>query len=183
MLKEKYSGAEQRTLHSLHVCTEIASLKAFKEADLFFAYIAYGVELDVTPLFPAAFSAGKQVCVPRVSADGLSMDFFYLDPGIPLQSQLESGSYGILEPKLSLRRAETDQSLEGRKIFMAVPGLAFTEKGERLGKGKGFYDIYLPRLVRSGCLLFTCGAGYAEQIVCSIPAESTDFVLDKVVFY
>lgn len=181
MLKEKYSGSEQRAISSSAVCRKVSCLREFTEAQLLFSYIAYGDELDTSSLIQAAFLSGKQVCVPRVADDGKSMDFFYLEPDAPLKSQLESGSYGILEPKLSLAKAETDSSLNGKKILMTVPGLAFTEGGKRLGKGKGFYDIYIPRLIRSGCSLFTCGLGYAEQIVQNLPCESTDFVLDKVI--
>lgn len=181
LLKEKYSGSEQRAILSDMVCRKVARLLEFTEAELLFSYIACGAELDTSSLLQIALLSGKQVCVPRVASDEKSMDFFYLESDAPLKKQLEPGSYGILEPKLSLAKVETDCSLKEKKIFMTVPGLAFTDGGKRLGKGKGFYDIYIPRLIRSGCLLFTCGLGYSEQIVQTLPSESTDFVLDKVI--
>ena len=63
---------------------------------------------------------------------------------------------------------------------MVVPGLAFSKDGARLGKGKGFYDFYIPRLLKSGCSLFTAGFAYCEQIVENIPVEKTDFFLDRI---
>lgn len=64
---------------------------------------------------------------------------------------------------------------------MIVPALAFTKNGLRLGKGMGFYDRYLPRLKETGAKLFTAGLGYKEQVIETIPAEQTDFVLDTVI--
>ena len=108
------------------------------------------------------------------------MDFYYLTGEHPLSDQLEKGSFGIYEPKLTLQKLETDFTLKEKKIFMVVPGLAFTENGGRLGKGKGFYDFYIPRLIKTGCQLFTAGFCYREQVVKQLPVEETDFVLHSL---
>src|SRR5690606_12000189 len=55
-------------------------------------------------------------------------------------SRWQPGRYGILEPRASIP-GEDQPPLD--VIF--VPGVAFGERGERVGMGKGFYDRMLSR--------------------------------------
>ena len=180
LLKERYSDLKNIQAAGNSAAQKIILSEEFKNSDLIFSYIPYGFEIDPSFLVEIAWKNGKTVCVPRVVPDSNLMDFYFLDSKLSLQNQLESGAFGILEPKLALRKVFTDSSLRDKKIFMVVPGLAFSKDGARLGKGKGFYDLYLPRLLKTGCSLFTAGFAYCEQIVENIPVEKTDFFLDRI---
>lgn len=180
LLKEKYSDLKNIQAAGNSAAQKIILSGEFKNSDLIFSYIPYGFEIDPSFLVEIAWKNGKTVCVPRVVPDSNLMDFYFLDSKLSLQNQLESGAFGILEPKLTLKKVFTDSSLRDKKIFMVVPGLAFSKDGARLGKGKGFYDLYLPRLLKTGCSLFTAGFAYCEQIVENIPVEKTDFFLDRI---
>jgi 5-formyltetrahydrofolate cyclo-ligase len=57
-----------------------------------------------------------------------------------------------------------------------IPGLAFTEKGERLGRGKGFYDKYLNNY--QGIKIGIC---FSMQLVETLPVEKHDVNLDYIV--
>lgn len=57
-----------------------------------------------------------------------------------------------------------------------IPGLGFSPKGERLGRGKGFYDRFLQSF--SGLKI---GLGFSEQVRDEIPTEAHDVLLDMVV--
>ncbi len=57
-----------------------------------------------------------------------------------------------------------------------VPGLLFTKKGERLGRGKGFYDRYLENF--KGVVV---GLSFEKQIVESIPLDSHDRVCNWLI--
>lgn len=57
-----------------------------------------------------------------------------------------------------------------------IPGMAFTKKGHRLGRGKGFYDRLLPKIK---CPLL--GLAFPFQIVDTIPCEEHDVLLDYVI--
>lgn len=57
-----------------------------------------------------------------------------------------------------------------------IPGLSFSREGERLGRGKGYYDRYLENF-----LGLKVGVAYSEQLMVDIPCEDHDQLLDGVV--
>jgi 5-formyltetrahydrofolate cyclo-ligase len=60
--------------------------------------------------------------------------------------------------------------------LVLVPGVAFDLSGNRLGRGKGFYDQLLAKI--SGV---KCGVGYDFQLLEKIPAEPHDAKVDFVI--
>ena len=54
---------------------------------------------------------------------------------------------------------------------VVVPGLAFTADGRRLGRGRGYYDRFLPRLAPE-CLRIA--VAFSEQLVDDVPTEAHD---------
>lgn len=57
-------------------------------------------------------------------------------------TELESGVYGIFEPKAEYIR-ETDSKLVD---LVLIPGVAFDERGFRVGYGAGYYDRFLEKV-------------------------------------
>lgn len=82
---------------------------------------------------------------------------------------LESREFGVT------LRVPPRHKLVFPKVLL-VPGLAFTEKGERLGRGGGYYDQYL----RNHEVL-KIGVCLKEQIVSSLPEEAHDQRMTYVV--
>ncbi|PIK14084.1 MAG: 5-formyltetrahydrofolate cyclo-ligase [Halobacteriovorax sp. JY17] len=74
----------------------------------------------------------------------------------------------ILEPSLKSKVVTPD--------VLLVPGLAFGRKGERLGRGRGYYDKYLQNYKG-----ITIGLSLDEQLVPEIPMEEHDCYLSWVV--
>jgi len=60
--------------------------------------------------------------------------------------------------------------------IILIPGLAFSPDGDRLGRGKGFFDKYLQQY--NGLKIGIC---FKEQIFESIPTEKHDQFVDYVV--
>jgi len=60
--------------------------------------------------------------------------------------------------------------------LIVLPGLAFSRTGDRLGRGKGFYDKYLSNY--RGVKIGVC---FSDQLEDEIPTESHDIVLDYIV--
>ena len=86
--------------------------------------------------------------------------------------QLALGRWGIWEP--------TDEapllSDYSRLDLVVVPGVAFSSDGKRLGRGKSFYDRFLPLLPRAAFV----GVCYPCQVVEQIPADPWDIGMDIV---
>jgi len=61
--------------------------------------------------------------------------------------------------------------------FILVPGLAFNPRGQRLGRGGGYYDRYLALLPSTTCKIGVC---FASQIVEAMPTDAHDQRVDAV---
>ena len=167
------------------ICMKVRALEEYKNADLILAYIPDRLEADCRPLILDALKEGKKVAVPKVDfaavKEGRSrMDFYFLDGRKSLEEQLESGAYGILEPKDGLEKLIWGERTSCTAV-MIVPGVAFTKDGKRLGHGKGFYDIYIEEMQQHGAKPFLCGFCLPCQIVEEIPTEEHDVRMDCVI--
>lgn len=91
-----------------------------------------------------------------------------------LKDSLEFGPYTIYQPKINCSRFVAKKDLD----FIVVPGLAFDNKGFRLGRGGGFYDRFLAGLSEKS---HTVGVCFNFQIVPSVPRTSKDLAVKQVV--
>jgi len=62
--------------------------------------------------------------------------------------------------------------------FVVVPGLGFSEKGYRIGRGMGFYDRFLAQPEFIGT---SCGLAFDDQIVPELPVLDHDIPLSMLV--
>lgn len=66
-------------------------------------------------------------------------------------------------------------------IFM--PGLGFDKKGNRLGRGKGYYDTYLERCMKHPRgKPYTIALAFKEQICESVPVAENDVQVDEILY-
>jgi 5-formyltetrahydrofolate cyclo-ligase len=82
-------------------------------------------------------------------------------------TEFSPGRFGILEPTGEGRLAGRDQ--EELVIFM--PGVAFDLRGNRLGRGNGWYDRLIKKELGAATLV---ALAYDFQIVDEVPAEKWD---------
>jgi 5-formyltetrahydrofolate cyclo-ligase len=129
-------------------------------------YSALSDEMDLGPLINIALEEGKCVALPRFSES----DGSYSVCQVAGRDSLRTGRYGILEPDL------TAPSIPLKQLdLLFVPGLAFSQDGRRLGRGKGFYDRLLANVHG-----IKCGVCFDFQIQEQIPLEPHDIVLNCV---
>lgn len=97
------------------------------------AYADYNHEVITRYIIEQAWKDGKEVAVPKVF--GKDMVFYKLTDF----SQLESGYFGIPEPK------EDGETVSWETAMMVMPGVAFDVNCNRVGYGGGFYDRFLEK--------------------------------------
>ena len=64
-----------------------------------------------------------------------------------------------------------------------MPGLAFSKSGDRLGRGKGYYDTYLQRceeIMKKKPV--TIALAYKEQVCDVVPTSAHDVPIDLVLY-
>lgn len=73
--------------------------------------------------------------------------------------------------------------LTGGLDLILMPGLGFDQAGNRLGRGKGFYDTYLERCIKHPKgKPYTVALAYKEQLCQSIPVDDNDVLIDEVLY-
>jgi 5-formyltetrahydrofolate cyclo-ligase len=61
--------------------------------------------------------------------------------------------------------------------MVIVPGVGFTQTGQRIGRGMGFYDRFL---AQSDFIGVSCGLAFEEQIVDNLPTLDHDMALSML---
>lgn len=168
MIRQRKRQLSQSQLGELSLpvvrrCLEHPMVKA---ADVIMLYHSLSDEVQTGELIEGCIAMGKTVLLPRVISD-TEMDICIYRS----TADLRVSSYGIMEP-CGEPFSDTD-----RITVAIIPGMAFTEDGCRLGRGKGYYDRFLsvhPDIHKIGiCFPF--------QILDHIPTESTDILMDEVI--
>ncbi len=148
----------------------------YRDCACVFAFVSFGTEISTLSLLEKILADGKKTAVP-VCRNG-NLVFKWLENARPLESQLEKGSFGILEPLDSLKEAD----VLPEKTVLLMPGLAFSENGGRLGRGKAFYDKFLAdKDSADGGFTAVCGFCFDEQIIEDVPVCSTDRMVTHIV--
>ena len=124
-------------------------------------------ELDIRPLLGACHEAAHALALPTTPRKGYPLTFRRWKP----THKLKAGPYNTREPF-----AEQPEVLPS---VVLVPLLAFTQHGERLGYGGGFYDRTLQAL-KAKKDVFACGVAYAAQEAATLPTDKYDHKLDGI---
>lgn len=108
---------------------------------------------------------GKRVLLPVVVSDD-ALELRLYRPN----NAFQSGSFGIQEPTGKAFRQVEDIDVA------LVPGMAFDAQGNRLGRGKGYYDRLLHQLSHT----YKIGVCFDFQKQSRVPTEPTDVRMDEV---
>ncbi len=157
---------EQIVSASRRLGEKLAASDLYQQAKTIYGYLPYNQEVRTMPMLQRALEDGKRVAVPKCYGD--EMRFIYLDD----LSHVETGYCGIPEPIADEPVANDPAAL------VLMPGLAFTERGDRMGYGGGFYDKFLAAEPNQPTLALC----YAFQVVEHIPTEEYDIPVDCVLW-
>lgn len=164
LLKTLHSTTITLQSQSAEILAALEAHPAFRAAHIVLMYHSLPDEV-YTHDFIVRWSDQKQILLPVVRENDLILRK-YTSP-----EDLTKGAYGIEEPTGELF---TDyQTID----FIAVPGVAFDRKGNRLGRGKGYYDRLLPRIPSA----YKAGICFPFQMVDEVPAEPLDIRMDEII--
>jgi 5-formyltetrahydrofolate cyclo-ligase len=158
--KLQLSKDEQVCL-SEKVVQNIEQCEEFRTAHSVLCYWPLADEVLIDSLIEKYWQK-KKVYLPVVSGDKLELKLF------EGRDKMQVGAFGILEP--------SGEAYSGDVDMVIVPGVAFDLQGHRLGRGKGYYDQFLP-----STKAYKLGVAFRLQIVESIPVDEWDIPVDKVV--
>lgn len=135
---------------------------AFMMADKILMYHSLPDELSTID-FIDKWHTRKHFFLPRVN--GVNLDVLPYD-----RTRLQYGSFHIEEPT-----GDDIEDIDNIELII-VPGIAYDNRGNRVGRGKGYYDRLLSRTKAT-----KIGIGYDFQLVDEIDSEPHDITMDIVI--
>lgn len=165
-LTEKQRSEKTRAIES-----KLFGFANFLEARIVLLYMDNENEVPTKEILKRSYEINKIVVLPAFDSERLRVATLKVDHP---EKDLLPGPRGVVQPNPARCKPVPLQKID----IAIVPGLAFDEKGARIGSGLGYYDRFIPDLpatTRKVALAFE------EQIVPQVPAESHDKHVDIII--
>jgi len=161
--------AEELSTRSLRACHRLFAEPEYLKAEVIMVFLSLSTEVDTTPIVLRAWQDRRRVLAPKVSWNQRRM--------LPLEirsltDDLMVSSMGIREPMTGIPFPVPHIDL------VIVPGLSFDEYGNRLGRGRGFYDRFLAHPEFRGV---ACALALEAQVTASVPVGPLDRRVDMLI--
>jgi len=143
----------------------------FLEANIVLLYINSKCEVNSMNIIERCLNYKKIVILPAFVSTKYEMKLMKIDN---LDTDLMLGPRNILEPNPNQCNIVPIECID----IAIIPGIAFDEKGGRIGSGHGYYDRLIPKLpitTRKVALTFE------DQIVPQIQMEAHDRHVDIII--
>ena len=164
LARRRDRSAAERAQIAEALAFHAATLPALTSATRVAAYLSMASEPGTGPLLELLAGRGTEVLVP-ISHPERSMTWVDYSPG-----EVSVGPLGVPEP---------DSTGEPRQLsaceFALIPAVAVDHRGNRLGRGAGYYDRALADF--SGVV---CAVVFADELVEHLAAEPHDRRVDLV---
>jgi 5-formyltetrahydrofolate cyclo-ligase len=122
-------------------------------------------EIDTSFILHILSGKDKEIIVSKSDFQTLNMTHFLLTDN----TKIQVNTYGIPEPITGIEVCDSQIEV----VF--VPLLAFDEIGNRVGYGKGFYDLFLskcnPETIKIGLSFFSAEAKIEDYSTTDIPLD------------
>jgi len=143
----------------------------FLEANIVLLYVNGNSEVNSLNIIKRCLNFKKIVILPAFVPTKYDMKLMKIDN---LDTDLKLGPRNILEPDPNQCNMVPIECID----IAIIPGVAFDEKGGRIGSGEGYYDRLIPKLpitTRKVALTFEA------QIVSQIQMEAHDRHVDIII--
>lgn len=165
-LNKEWLTPNYRSQASECIVQRLLNLNELKEAKHVALFHALPDEPDLAALL-AKLSKEKSLYLPRVEGEFLSFYKYTDEAGL-----CPGGAFGISEPT-----AHTSEAVDPALLdLILVPGLAFDKNGNRLGRGKAFYDKFLPQTKAK-----LVGVVFKYRSLDEVPTDPWDRPMDLLV--
>ena len=155
----------QLVLGSEKITSQVMVHPRFQSANTVFIYLSFASEVRTQALIERLLEEGKTIAVPKIidKEKMLSVAFHGWD-------DLITAELGILTP-------ESAKPLNTHYDLVITPGLGFTQRGERIGFGAGYYDRWFAK----NSFNYSIALAFDEQIVAELPVDEFDQTVDEVI--
>ncbi len=162
--KRQYSS-QQLEMLSLSIIERLSRHPKVRTANTILLYYSLPDEVNTHSLIKKLFKENKTILLPKVVSDGNMEIRVYTG-----EDSLVKGAFQIMEPSgpIYIKYDTIDLAI--------IPGMSFDKKGNRLGRGKGYYDRFLVRVPS----LYKIGVCFDFQKTENVPCESTDVTMNEV---
>jgi 5-formyltetrahydrofolate cyclo-ligase len=170
--RAKITLSDQKKASSM-MTEQLNQHPVFLQSQTIAGYYAMQREIDPSALIHKAWQLKKNCYLPVLQGQQLLFCAYQAD------TSLRKNRFNIPEPLLSREACIAPQAID----LVLVPVVGFTEKGQRLGMGAGFYDrsfsflLHSPRSLRP----FLLGLAYEWQKLTSFTEKSWDVPLNAVI--
>ncbi|HOB75719.1 MAG TPA: 5-formyltetrahydrofolate cyclo-ligase [Phycisphaerae bacterium] len=155
---------------SIRACNLLIQTPEYQRAEIIMVFLSLPNEVDTTPLVLHAWRDRKRVLAPKVSWEQRRM--------LPIEIRSLSDD-DVAHSAMGIREPAQGMPIPVAIIDMViVPGLGFDLHGNRIGRGRGFYDRFLAHPDWHG---IACGLALEEQVVPEVPVTEHDMQVDMLV--
>ncbi|XP_075216688.1 methenyltetrahydrofolate synthetase isoform X2 [Lycorma delicatula] len=170
------SSTEQERQSNV-IVEKLLSHTLYKDSKRISIYLSMKNEVQTDKIVEDILSSGKDCFVPSYNKTEMSMLKLYSMQDL---KSLPLTKWNIRQPEIT---DERENAIDKGLDLMIVPGLAFTENGLRLGRGKGYYDRYIEEYnKKTGQKFKTLGLAFQQQILNDLPTDKNDAKLDLVIY-
>ena len=161
LLKRQHTG-EQLLEQSETIMAKLERHPDFRNAKTVMLYSALPDEVQ-TQDFIEKWRHQKRIILPTVVGDDIIPVELAENTGFAV------GDFNILEPQ--------NVPYTGDYDLIVVPGVAFDNDGNRIGRGRGYYDRFLCKHLN----VKRIGICFDFQLVPEVPTEPNDIRMDEVI--
>lgn len=157
----RLSPSDVQTM-SAKACDLLVAQPEYKRAEIIMVFLAHPTEVDTKPLVLRAWQDRKRILAPKVSWEQRRM----------LPVEIRSLTEDLTTTPVGVREPTTGPPYPISLIdLVIVPGLGFDEHGNRLGRGRGFYDRFLAHPEFQGV---SCAMAFEMQMTELVPSDALD---------